>query len=128
MSIFGKALPITILLLAAIYFISSKALLAPLASEGDRTYIIDRTGERWDITQAVSLGFEPGWFQYGIGKNAFRPLDDRDIRQIGDSMFVNPRVIGIAIDVDSHAYSVPKLMGHEIANTTIGSEAITVGY
>ena len=29
---------------------------ATVIREGDRTYLIDRTGERWDITQAVSIG------------------------------------------------------------------------
>jgi hypothetical protein len=41
-------------------------------------YLVDRHGERWDITQAKSIGFEPGRFEFGIGRNAFRPLSDND--------------------------------------------------
>ncbi len=40
---------------------------------------MDRTGERWDITQAVSMGFDPDRFEFGIGRNAFYPLDENDV-------------------------------------------------
>jgi len=47
------------------------SILSPLFSnivfsfvdqKGDKTYIVDRTGERWDITQAKSIGFKPEGF------------------------------------------------------------------
>ena len=44
--------------------------------KGEKTFIEDQTGERWDVTQAKSIGFKPEGFQYGIGKTAFTPLDD----------------------------------------------------
>jgi hypothetical protein len=31
--------------------------------ENKRTFLIDRAGEKWDITQAVSIGFDPKRFQ-----------------------------------------------------------------
>ena len=39
------------------------------------TYIQDTTGEKWDVSQAESMGFKPGGFQYGIGRYAFTTLD-----------------------------------------------------
>lgn len=32
---------------------------AGIVYEGDAVFIVDRTGEKWDITQAVSIGFDP---------------------------------------------------------------------
>ena len=45
--------------------------------EGGKIYIVDRTGERWDITQAVSIGYDPNQIEFGIGRNAFQTLDER---------------------------------------------------
>ena len=109
------------------------AFLAPHASaavlkEGGQTYLLDRTGERWDITQAVSIGFDPDHFEFGIGRHAFNPLGDADwepgLKQNGSKM----RVIGVAGNGDAHAYSVNKLRYHETANTFLGSAAIVAGY
>ena len=101
---------------------------AAVLREGGQTFLVDRTGERWDITQAVSIGFDPDHFEFGIGRHAFKPLDDSDwepgLKQNGSGM----RVIGVAGNGDAHAYSVNKLRYHETANTILGSEAIVAGY
>ena len=47
-----------------------------LIDEQGKTYIMDRTGERWDVTQAESIGFRPDRFQYGIGRNTISQLDN----------------------------------------------------
>jgi len=96
--------------------------------KGEKTYIEDQTGERWDVTQAKSIGFKPEGFQYGIGKTAFTPLDDSYLKDGSSSNFQNPRVIGIADGTEAQAYSVPKLRYHEIANTQITDKKIAVGY
>ena len=49
--------------------------------EGDKSYIVDLHGERWDVTQAKSIGFDPQRFRHGIGRNAFTPLDDSDLKE-----------------------------------------------
>ncbi len=109
------------------------AFIAPHAAAavlkyGGRTYLVDRTGERWDISQAVSIGFDPDHFEFGIGRHTFNPLDDTDWepdeKQSGSGM----RVIGVAGNGDAHAYSVDKLRYHETANTFLGSDAIVAGY
>jgi hypothetical protein len=38
------------------------------------------------------------------------------------------RIIRIAGKSDAQAYSIPKLTGHEIANTTLGTEPIPAAY
>ncbi len=44
--------------------------------EDGKIYIVDLRAHKWDITQAVTLGFKPKKIQYGIGRNAFTHLDD----------------------------------------------------
>jgi len=108
-------------------FIAPHAAAAVL-KEGGQTYLVDRTGERWDITQAVSIGFDPDHFEFGIGRHAFNPLDDTHWQSGSTQNASGMRVIGIAGNGDTHAYSVDKLRYHETANTFLGPEAIVAGY
>ena len=96
--------------------------------EARKTYIVDRTGERWDVTQAESLGFKPEKFQYGLGRDAFTPLDDTDLVDDYRGISGDLRIIGVDDGSQSQAYSVPRLSFHEISNSTLGSEPIAVGY
>jgi hypothetical protein len=98
------------------------------ANGGKETHITDRTGERWDISQAAGLGFQADRFQYGIGRHAFTPLDDSDLSDDTSSVSPSERVIGVANKEAAHAYSVTKLRRHEIANTHLGNSPIAVGY
>ncbi len=96
--------------------------------EGERTFIVDRLGERWDITQAVSIGFKSKHFQYGLGRNAFVPLDDRSLNDKTADVPTALRILGVSEGEDARAYSIPTLTGHEIANSRVGSKPIAVGY
>jgi hypothetical protein len=101
---------------------------ARVVKDGDKIYLVDRTGERWDITQAVSIGFDPNRFEFGIGRLAFNPLDETHWDSNPKTHNSTTRVIGVVGDSDAHAYSVEKLRHHETANTFLGSEAIVAGY
>ena len=101
---------------------------ASVIRDGKKVYIEDHTGERWDVTQAKSIGFRPEGFQYGIGRNAFTPLDDSSLADDTSAAFHNPRVIAVTDGTEAKAYSVPKLVHHEIANTRIGEKPIAAGY
>jgi hypothetical protein len=107
---------------------------APVASAGSaikdngKTYIVDQRGERWDVTQAQSLGFDPEGFQYGIGRHAFTPLDDSRIRKGDERIPEWTRVIGVQSGSSPRAYSVPTLWSHEIANSNLGGKPVAVGY
>jgi hypothetical protein len=96
--------------------------------EGDKTYIVDQTGNRWDVTQAESIGFRPEKFQYGMGKNYFVALDDSYLSDDRSGVNQRLRVIGVEDGTHSQAYSVPKLSGHEISNSMLGKKPIAVGY
>jgi hypothetical protein len=96
--------------------------------EGDRILIVDRTGERWDVTQAASLGFKPRGFQYGIGRDAIRSLDDSSLADTATGLDAGARVIGVANGPDAHAYVVRRLTRHEIANTALNDTPIAAAY
>ena len=117
-----------LIIICMIFFMTSVAASAFVIQKGGKTYIKDQTGERWDVTQAKSIGFKPELFQYGIGKNAFTPLDDSNLSDNTSSVTSNLRVIGVSDGSESRAYSIPKLKYHEIANTKIGAQPIVVGY
>lgn len=123
-----KKLLLLIVLIGLIGCLQLDNAFSLVEREDGKAYIVDRNGYRWDVTQAESLGFKPENFQYGIGKNAFTPLDDS---LLGDDTTLVPdnlRIIGIANGSHAQAYSVPKLTRHEIANSALGSKPVAVGY
>ena len=124
--------PIRFFMALAVFFACSIALHAAAAArvvkEGTKTYLVDRTGERWDISQAVSIGFDPQYFEFGIGRHAFQTLDNRHWQSETEHAAPGMRVIGVAGNQEAHAYSVRKLRYHETANTQLGSQAIVAGY
>jgi len=124
----AKRLYALFVLLAVVFFVASSWASPPVIKDGKTTYIEDRHGERWDVTQAKSIGFRPERFQYGIGRYAFTPLDDSLMTDETEHVYDGLRVIGVSDDTQAKAYSVPKLQGHEIVNSQLGTEPIAVGY
>ena len=104
-------------------FTFSKAI-----EENGKSYIVDLHGERWDVTQAKSIGFDPARFRHGIGRNAFTPLDDSQVKDKNPDFSSNTRVLGISDGKEARAYSVPRLYRHEVANSRIGDQAISAAY
>ena len=100
---------------------------ARVVKEDGRDFIVDQLGERWDVTQARSLGFRPERFRHGIGRHTFVTLDDSHLKE-PDYLFDSHRVIGVAGEGEAHAYSVRKLARHEIANTRLGEAPIAAAY
>ena len=112
---------VTTLMLTGFTF--SKAI-----QENGRSYIVDLHGERWDVTQAKSIGFDPERFRHGIGRNAFTPLDDSQLKDESPNFSNNTRIIGISDGKEARAYSVPRLYRHEVANSRIGDRPIAAAY
>ena len=125
---FRKIIILNISLLGLILVIALSQAFSRVIEEKGKTYIVDRHGERWDITQAVSIGFKPHRFQHGIGRNAFTPLDDSKFSKDNTGVRRNERVIGIAEGEHANAYSVSKLWRHEVANSFIGDRPIATAY
>ena len=122
-----KLIVFSILLFGLLYLILSAPAFSRVIRDGDKTFIVDMHGERWDVTQALSIGFEPGRFRHGIGRNAFTPLDDSSMSE-DTSNARNQRVIGVSDGKDAKAYSVSKLYRHETANSFLGNAPITAAY
>ena len=108
--------------------ISSGFTFSKAIQENGRSYIVDLHGERWDVTQAKSIGFDPERFRHGIGRNAFTPLDDSQLKDESPHVSSNTRVIGISDGKEARAYSVPRLYRHEVANSSIGDQPIVAAY
>jgi hypothetical protein len=110
--------------------LTPNAWTAEIHEAEDKTFIVDQKGERWEITQAVSLGFRPQGFQFGIGRDAIRPLDGENLKTDGDNLPEATRVIGVAEEGgrNAHAYSIGRLTRHEIANTQLGDAPIAAAY
>ncbi len=126
-----KSRTLTTIVLTALVFTavgSAGKGWAGVVREGQRIYIVDRTGERWDVTQAATLGFNPYGFQYGIGRDAIRPLDDSRLADGKAELAADTRVIGVRNGPDAHAYVVRTLTRHEIANTDLGDAPIAAAY
>jgi hypothetical protein len=122
---------LNIFILFAVFFsafMSTTMALSKDINENGSIYIVDIHGERWDVTQAKSIGFLPERFQHGIGRNAFLPLDDSNLTTDDRNLSKNARVIGISDGKEANAYSVRRLWRHEIANSTIGEQPIAAAY
>ncbi|MFC1880675.1 hypothetical protein ACFL2S_04130 [Thermodesulfobacteriota bacterium] len=126
---FHKTLYLYIAILALSVAVGSLAgAFSKVIHDGDSTYIVDQHGERWDVTQARSVGFMPERFQHGIGRNAFTPLDDSSLKDKSRQASKSLRVIGISDGKEANAYSVERLRRHEVANSSIGNKQIAAAY
>ena len=61
--------------------------------------------------------------------DAIKAIDNPEFlspEEVGDTYRPNEKVIGVSIDGDNRAYSVPMLSRHEIVNDTVGGVKIAV--
>ena len=106
---------------------------SPPITENKKIFIKDRTGKLWDITHAKNkYGFQPQFFQFGLGPFAIRPLMNPDMCHPGDEGFpianANHPVIGVQIGNESHAYPLRILKSFEVVNTNINKQPVAPSY
>ena len=123
-----RVLAVSMVILAGIFWMTDNHAAPRVIREGGKTYIVDNTGERWDVTQAESIGFKPERFQFGLGRNAFTPLDDSSLSDNTAHVPQSLRVLAVVEEFEAKAYSVPRLRGHEIANSSVGPKQIAAAY
>ena len=118
----------TLFILFSVLFLVCTVSLAGVIQKDGKTFIRDRTGEKWDITQAVSIGFNPNEFEFGLGRNAFSPLDDSLLQDATKSIPQRLRILGVSGENETKAFAINKLRGHEIANSRIDDKPIAAVY
>ena len=100
---------------------------------GESLFIIDRTGERWDITHAAEkYGFRAENFQYGLGKNAIPSIDYPDMFLPGEPGYPpandNFTLVAARIRSDARAYPLFVMKSHEIVNESFSGQLVAVAY
>ena len=115
-------------MLVGVFFLACTVSFSEVIRKNGETFIRDRKGEEWEITQAVSIGFRPYHFEYGLGRNAFSSLDDSRLQNATKSIPKRLRIIGVQGENESKAFSVKTLRGHEVANSYIGDTPIAAAY
>jgi hypothetical protein len=125
---FRKIIILQIVVLGLIFAVVLNQAFSRVIEEKGKTYIVDLHGERWDISQAMTIGFKSHRFQHGIGRDAFTPLDDSHFSRDNAGVRRNERVIGISEGDRANAYAISKLWRHEVANSFIGEKPITAAY
>ena len=118
----------TIFMLIGVFFLTCTVSFSEVIRKNGKIFIKDRQGEKWEITQAVSIGFRPHNFQFGLGRNAFSPLDDSHFSTAAKRTSRRLRIFGVQGENESKAFSIKKLKGHEIANSYIGDTPIAAAY
>lgn len=101
---------------------------AVVVREYGMVYIVDKTGERWDVSKAEYVGFNAEGFQHGLGRGALIPLDESALVDAAAGPEPYARVIGIADGDDAKAFSVLTLKQHEVLNATLRGKPVAVGY
>ena len=119
---------LTFLILFCLLVLTASVSFSEVIKRSGKTFIRDRTGEKWDITQAVSIGFNPRYFEFGMGRNAFTPLDDSLLRDASNTVPQRLRILGVSGESETKAFSIKKLSRHEIANSYIDDKPIAAAY
>ena len=95
----------------------------------EAVYITDRTGKAWEISHAVNeYGMLPENFNYGLGPNAIRPINDPEMLEKGEAGYpvddLRLGVLGVSMNGDSRAYPLHILSSHEVVNDIVGEVPI----
>ena len=118
---------VTVLVLIGVYQRRSPGPVE-ISHDRGRVTITDQRGERWDITEAAALGFQPEKFRYGIGRHAFAVLDDSHLQQSIHGPAAGTRILGIADGREARAFSLTKMTEHEIVNSTLDGRPLAATY
>lgn len=106
---------------------------AAVIREDNKIYIVDRTNKKWDVTHAVNqYGFNAGSFQFGLGPNAIKPINNPQMISPGEAGYPSnsntAQVIGTTLYNSTRAYPLNVLSSHEIVNETFAQRPVAVGY
>jgi len=106
---------------------------AEIIRSGEKIFIVDRTGKKWDVTHAVNqYGFQADQFQFGLGPNAIPPLLNPQFLNPGEpgypANFDETLIIGTRIKGDARAYPIFMMKTYEIVDEEFDSTFVAVAY
>ena len=100
--------------------------------EPGREYIQDDTGKRWDVTYGRNYGLEPDGYQFGLGPDAIRPINNPQMLSPGDAGYPADDedflMIGVHLNGITRAYQISIMGWHEVVNETFGEAHVAVAY
>jgi len=101
--------------------------------DGNKIFIVDDTGERWDITHAVNeYGFDTEQFFFGLGKDFIKPYLNPQFFVPGDAFYPRPDEgfisVGYKVGQDTRAYSLAVLKNTEVVDDDVGGNRVAVCY
>jgi hypothetical protein len=101
--------------------------------DGEKIFIVDRTGKRWDVTHAVrKYGFEPDKFEYGLGPNAIPPILSPQMLSSGEEGYPSDNesfiVMGVSLKGHTRAYPLTVMTQHEVVDEQFADMAVAVTY
>ncbi len=101
--------------------------------DANKIFIVDDTGERWDITHAVNeYGFEVDQFFFGLGKDFIKPYLNPQFFLPGDAFYPGPDEgfisVGYNVGQDVRAYALAVLKNAEVVDDEVGGNRVAVCY
>jgi len=104
-----------------------------IRNRDNRIFIVDNTGKEWDVTHAANVyGMQPDRFQFGLGPNAIRPIQNPKFLSPGDAGYPADNddrlVIGSVFNGVNRAYPIDVLSSHEIVDDVFGDTHVAVAY
>jgi hypothetical protein len=102
-------------------------------SERGSVVLVDLDGKHWDITTAVyDYGFQVDRFEFGLGKDAIKPLIEPRLLSVGDPGYPGPTVdfavIGAPFPGDIRAYDIDYITRFEVVDEVVGDAHVAVAY
>ncbi len=104
-----------------------------VAEEGDKIFITDRSGKSWEVSHAKeAYGLQPELFQFGLGPDAIRPINNARFHEPGDAGYPGSEetflVLATRISDDARAYRITTMSRNEVANEVFGDNHVAPAY
>ena len=106
---------------------------ATVEERDGRLIIIDLTKKKWDVTHAKEkYGMEPAKFQFGLGPNAIRPIQNPVMVSGAEKGYPDDSetflILGTTIRDETRAYPLSVMGWHEIANEDFRGAHVAAAY
>lgn len=117
-------------IVAALFYVAKALFREPefVQRHGGHVYIVDPVGQRWEVSQAESMGFSPCKFSHRVGNDVSVSTDRASLSADAAEVTDDSRVMGVFSGGEARAYLVSSSRPHEVINDAIGGSAVAVVY